>query len=77
MAIFDCSLKIYNLLPLDERVGRADLKRTIKEAVDKRFQHDDHNQLRRHLNDYIAAYKFARRLKTLKSLTPYEFICKQ
>ena len=26
--------------------------------------------------DFVAAYNFARRLKTLKGLTPYEFICK-
>jgi hypothetical protein len=31
---------------------------------------------RRHLADFVAAYNFARRLKTLKGLTPYEFICK-
>ncbi|WP_156389079.1 IS3 family transposase, partial [Mesorhizobium sp. Root695] len=42
----------------------------------KRFHYDDHDQLRRHLNDFVAAYNFARRLKTLKGLTPYEFICK-
>ena len=29
------------------------------------------------LVDFIAAYNFGRRLKTLKGLTPYEFICKQ
>jgi len=33
-------------------------------------------QLRRHLADFVAAYNFARRLKTLKGLTPYELICK-
>ncbi|MBB4000636.1 hypothetical protein GGR04_004516, partial [Aureimonas pseudogalii] len=27
--------------------------------------------------DFIDAYNFARRLKTLKGLTPYEFICKK
>ena len=26
--------------------------------------------------DFVAAYNFGRRLKTLKGLTPYEFICK-
>ena len=52
------------------------MNRTIKEATVKRFHYDDHDQLRRHLNDFIAAYNFARRLKTLKGLTPYEFICK-
>ncbi|MFM8751160.1 MAG: IS481 family transposase, partial [Rhabdaerophilum sp.] len=29
-----------------------------------------------HLADFIAEYNFGRRLKTLKGLTPYEFICK-
>jgi hypothetical protein len=31
---------------------------------------------RAHLRDFVDAYNFARRLKTLKGLTPYEFICK-
>jgi hypothetical protein len=31
----------------------------------------------RHLDDFVAAYNFARRLKTLNGLTPYEFVCKQ
>lgn len=52
------------------------MNRTIKEATVKRFHYDDHDQLRRHLADFISAYNFARRLKTLKGLTPYEFICK-
>ena len=52
------------------------MNRTIKEATVKRFHYQDHGQLRQHLNDFIAAYNFARRLKTLKGLTPYEFICK-
>jgi transposase InsO family protein len=53
------------------------MNRTIKDATVKRFHYDDHGQLRRHLDDFISAYNFARRLKTLKGLTPYEFICKQ
>ena len=28
------------------------------------------------LAEFVAAYNFARRLKTLRGLTPYEFICK-
>ena len=43
----------------------------------KRFHYDDHDQLRQHLANCISAYNFGRRLKTLKGLTPYEFICKQ
>ncbi len=52
------------------------MNRTIKDATVKRFYYDSHDQLRRHLADFIAAYNFGRRLKTLKGLTPYEFICK-
>jgi hypothetical protein len=29
-----------------------------------------------HLGDFIMAYNFAKRLKTLSGLTPYEYICK-
>ena len=52
------------------------MNRTIKDATVKRFHCDDHDQLKRHLADFITAYNFGRRLKTLKGLTPYEFICK-
>ena len=42
----------------------------------KRYHYDSHDQLRTHLADFMAAYNFARRLKTLNGLTPYEYICK-
>ncbi|GAD11629.1 transposase and inactivated derivatives (plasmid) [Gluconobacter frateurii NBRC 103465] len=42
----------------------------------KRFHYDSHEQLRTHLNDFMAAYNFGRRLKTLSGLTPYEYVCK-
>ena len=52
------------------------MNRTIKDATVKRFHYDTHDQLRHHLADFVAAYNFARRLKTLRGLTPYEAICK-
>ena len=52
------------------------MNRTIKEATVKRYHYDSHAQLERHLNDFVDAYNFGRRSKTLKGLTPYEFICK-
>ena len=52
------------------------MNRTIKEATVKRYFYETHDQLRTHLADFVKAYNFARRLKTLKGLTPYEFICK-
>ena len=52
------------------------MNRIIKEATVKRFHYDDHRQFETHLADFVAAYNFGRRLKTLRGLTPYEFICK-
>ena len=52
------------------------MNRTIKEATVHRYHYDSHDQLKNHLRDFISAYNFARRLKTLKGLTPYEYICK-
>lgn len=52
------------------------MNRTIKEATVQRYHYDSHTQLQQHLNDFVNAYNFGRRLKTLKGLTPYEFICK-
>ncbi|MCW8088527.1 IS481 family transposase, partial [Sabulicella glaciei] len=52
------------------------MNRTLKEATVKRFHYESHDQLRRHLADFVAAYNFARRLKTLRGLTPYQAICK-
>jgi transposase InsO family protein len=53
------------------------MNRTIKDATVKRYHYESHDELRQHLADFVAAYNFGRRLKTLKGLTPYEFICKQ
>jgi hypothetical protein len=52
------------------------MNRTIKEATVRRFHYGSHDQLRTHLADFLAAYNFARRLKTLHGLTPYKAICK-
>ncbi len=46
------------------------MNRTIKEATVQRFYYEGHDQLRRHLTDFVSAYNFGRRLKTLKGLTP-------
>ena len=52
------------------------MNRTIKDATVKRFHYDRHDQLRTHLADLMAAFNFARRLKTLGGPTPYEYIRK-
>ena len=52
------------------------MNRTIKEATVKRYHYDSHEQFKSHLADFVNAYNFGRRLKTLKGLTPYQHICK-
>ena len=52
------------------------MNRTLKEATVQRYHYDSHDQLRRHLADFLAAYNFAKRLKNLKGLTPHEYVCK-
>jgi transposase InsO family protein len=52
------------------------MNRTIKDATVRRYHYDSHEQLRTHLSDFVAAYNFGRRLKSLRGLTPYEAICK-
>lgn len=52
------------------------VNRTIKELTVQRYHYDRHDQLEAHLADFMNAYNYARRLKTLKGLTPYEYICK-
>ncbi len=49
---------------------------TIKDATVKRYHYCSHDQQRTHLGGFIAAYNFARRLKTLGGPTPCEYICK-
>ena len=52
------------------------MQRTIMDATVNRFHYDSHDHLRRHLQNVVDAYNFGRRLKALKGLTPYEFICR-
>src|SRR3954462_7725464 len=51
------------------------MNRTIKDATVKRYHYESHDELRQHLQLFVDAYNYGRRLKTLRGLTPYEFIC--
>jgi transposase InsO family protein len=52
------------------------MNRTIKDATVKRYHYETHEQLKEHLAQFLTAYNFAKRLKTLRGLTPYEYISK-
>ena len=53
------------------------MNKTIKEATVWKYHYSSHDELEKHLQTFIDAYNFARRLKTLNGLTPYEFIVKE
>ncbi len=50
------------------------MNRTIKEATVRTYHYLSHDHLREHLAAFLNAYNFAKRLKTLTGLTPYQFI---
>ena len=52
------------------------MNRTLKEATVRRYHYESHSQLEHHLAAFLDAYNFAKRLKTLRGLTPYEAICR-
>lgn len=52
------------------------MNRTLKDATVKRYHYQSHDQLKQHLHTFLMAYNFAKRLKTLRGLTPYEYVCR-
>jgi hypothetical protein len=59
----------------EEAVIVAFRRHTLLPLDDCLYALHSHEQLRSYLCDFVDAYNFARRLKPLKGLTPYEFIC--
>jgi transposase-like protein len=53
------------------------MNRTLKEATVKTFTYATADQLKSHLHDFLMAYNFAKRLKSLKGKTPWQFILDQ
>jgi transposase-like protein len=53
------------------------MNRTIKDATVKTFSYASHKELRSHLHDFLMVHNFAKRLKSLKGKTPWQFILSQ
>lgn len=51
------------------------MNRTLKDATVKKYYYESHKQLKQHLHAFLMAYNFAKRLKTLKGRTAYEYVC--
>jgi hypothetical protein len=47
------------------------MNQTLKDATVKRCYYQTHQQLKEHMQAFLMAYNFAKRLKTLRGLTPY------
>jgi transposase InsO family protein len=52
------------------------MNRTLKEATVNRYHYETNEQLKAHLSAFLMAYNFAKHLKTLRGLTPHEYVCK-
>lgn len=52
------------------------MNRTLKEGTVKKYYYESHRQLKQHLHAFLLAYNYAKRLKTLKGMTAYEYICR-
>ena len=52
------------------------MNRTIKDATVHRYYYATHQHLQEHLDTFLCAYNFAKRLKTLNGSTPHQFIVK-
>ena len=53
------------------------MNKTIKDATVHRYYYESRSQLEEHLQAFVNAYNFAKRLKAIKGLTPWEFIIKE
>lgn len=51
------------------------MNRKLKETSVDRDYYDSQEQLREHLVAFLLAYNLAKRLKPLRGLTPYEYLC--
>jgi transposase InsO family protein len=49
------------------------MNRTLKEATVKRYHYQSHAQLKEHLANFLNAYNFAKRLRTLYGLNTLAF----
>ncbi len=53
------------------------MNRILKKVTVREDHYQNHQQLKEHLLAFLMSYNFARKLKALKGLTPYELIFQQ
>lgn len=66
----------HHLLPIDEPWGQIGaIKAPLPEASSSGVHYESHDDLQEHFLAFFETYNFDRRLKTLRGLTPFEFVC--
>ena len=58
----------------EEAAAVAFRKHTLLPLDVRKYHYASHEELQIHLHHFVDAYNFAKRLKTLKGLTVFEFI---
>ena len=53
------------------------MNQTLKEATVRRYHYQATAELKEHLQTFLLAYNHTKRLKALRGLIPYEFVCTQ
>lgn len=68
----------HTLLPLDDGLYalQATIQSLTRSSLHRCLQRHGISRLTAHLHDFINACNYGRRLKTLRGLTPYGYICK-
>ncbi len=51
------------------------MNRTVKEATIKAFHYPDPDSLKAHVLAFVSSYKFAKHLKAIRWMTPFEAVC--
>jgi hypothetical protein len=51
------------------------MNRPRREATVQKYYYQTHQHLKEQLHTFLMADNFAKRLKPLRGLTPYEYIC--
>lgn len=66
----------HHLLSPDQPWGRIGaIKSPFSGTQTPGVQYESHDELREHFLAFFETYNFERRLKTLRGLTPFEFVC--
>jgi transposase len=71
---------LHDVLPPDQpwNIGQiGSVKSAASAAIDVQVHYPGHNDLQEHFLAFFKTYNFSRRLKTLRGLTPFEFVCQR